>query len=530
MTLQKPASGIRPKWLWLTAILLGWLFDALFWGRQVGVSFPIYTILCLLAGLGVARMNKQAPHHKALLLIAPVLFFSVMVFIRSEPLTVFLDILLTLTFLVIFADTVFTGRWLQYGFLDYGAAFIRLFLAAFLRPLTHPWRTANPGQPGAANRGLWKFLPYLRGILLAIPFFLFFACLLAAADPVFSSRLQQIFNIEKIPEYLFRCALIAFLAYLFAGVFLHALDRRAVETPLYSERQVVSAFLGSVESTIIYLVVNLLFLSFVVVQFQYFFGGQANVHIDGYTYSEYARRGFWELIAVAFFSLLMFLGLHGTTKRSGPVERWLFTGLAAMQMVLVQVILYSAFVRLNLYEAAYGFSRLRTYAHVFLVWIGILFLVVIILDICQRTRWTALVFVSAAAGFVVSLNLLNVDAFIVRQNIRLATGEGGLDAAYLESLSDDAIPTLKESFFAETSPVQKRIGASLTCYAAHSSDRQYDSSWQALHWGRFKAKEDLQALSDVIQDYVVTQNAQGSSIVRYQGTEYPCEELSRVME
>jgi hypothetical protein len=522
MDLQKPIAAVHPKWMLLVALLLGWSFDILFWGRQIGISFPLYAILCLAGGLGIVQISRQTTRRRALFLIIPILFFAIMVFMRSEPLTVFLDILFTVAFLALLADTATTGRWLQYGLMDYGQSFAQVCVAAFLRPLMYPWRNLPAGPAGEKDRGFWKVLPYLRGLLLAFPFFLFFACLLAAADPVFSARLQQIFNIEKIPEYIFRLSLIAFLSYLMIGVFLHALSRNAVEAPLYSEKGKAPVFLGSVESTIVYIVVNLLFLSFVAVQFQYLFGGESNVHIDGFTYAEYARRGFWELIAVAVFSLLMFLVLHGITKRPTVAERWVFSGLAAAQMILVQVILYSAFVRLNLYEAAYGFSRLRTYAHVFLVWIAILFLIVIVLDLLQRTRRIGLLFTLAAVGFAVSLNALNVDAFIVRENIRRASEGEGLDNAYLGSLSADAVPALKESFLHEATPVKFEIGASLACYAANGAEQPYDSAWQAFHWGRFQAKEDILSMQGALADYAVVAGAQGSIVVRRQGVEYSC--------
>ena len=51
--------------------------------------------------------------------------------------------------------------------------------------------------------------------------------------------------------------------------------------------------------------VALLFAAFVLVQFRYFFGGAQNIGIEGYTFAEYARRGYGELMAVAVLSLLL---------------------------------------------------------------------------------------------------------------------------------------------------------------------------------------------------------------------------------
>ena len=68
----------------------------------------------------------------------------------------------------------------------------------------------------------------------------------------------------------------------------------------------------------------------------------------------------------------------------------------------------------------------------------------------RRERSIGLAMILAALGFIISLNLLNVDAFIVRQNIQreirsitddaFAQGRADLDAQYFVDLSDDAIP------------------------------------------------------------------------------------------
>ena len=58
-------------------------------------------------------------------------------------------------------------------------------------------------------------------------------------------------------------------------------------------------------------------------------------------------------------------------------------------MGLVIVMLISAYQRLVLYEMAYGFSRLRTYTHVFMIWLGLLLITVVILEITRRERVAA---------------------------------------------------------------------------------------------------------------------------------------------
>ena len=68
--------------------------------------------------------------------------------------------------------------------------------------------------------------------------------------------------------------------------------------------------------------------------------------------------------------------------------------------------LVSAFQRLVLYEAAYGFSRLRTYTHVFMIWLGLLLVAAIILEILRRERAVALAAAVASLGFAISLPIV----------------------------------------------------------------------------------------------------------------------------
>ena len=77
----------------------------------------------------------------------------------------------------------------------------------------------------------------------------------------------------------------------------------------------MTPFLGFTEASIILGSILLLFGAFVLIQFQYFFSGQANISLEGFTYSEYARRGFGELVAVAALSLLTFQVLSVITMR-----------------------------------------------------------------------------------------------------------------------------------------------------------------------------------------------------------------------
>jgi hypothetical protein len=263
-----------------------------------------------------------------------------------------------------------------------------------------------------------------------------------------------------------------------------------------------------VEATIILGSVVLLFAAFVVVQFQYFFGGTTNINVEGYTYAEYARRGFGELVTVAFFALLMLMSLTAVTRRETEAQRRFFSGLGVALVALLLVMLFSAFKRLGLYEEAYGFSRLRTYTHVFLVWLGLLLIVTIALEILRKERMFTFAMLIASFGFATSLPIMNVDAFIVRQNIQreihAAANTVDLDAQYFLDLSDDAVPELVAAYQNPSLPdsVHEKIGASLACIRHQRGLDERKPGWQSFHFATFNAdkafasiKKDLNGFS-----------------------------------
>jgi hypothetical protein len=368
-----------------------------------------------------------------------------------------------------------------------------------------------------------SFWAVMRGIAIALPIIAIFASLLSSADVVFADRFEkfiELFRLENLPEYIFRLAYIMIFAYALAGTFLHAAQK---SNEPYEGKQRFAPFLGFTESTIVLGGVTILFVAFVAVQFQYFFGGQANINVEGYTYSEYARKGFGELVTVAFFSLLLLLGLGAITRREAETQRRAFSTLGVVLVGLVIVMLVSAFQRLVLYEAAYGFSRLRTYTHVFMIWLALLLIVVVILEMTRRERMAGLAMVIASLGFAVSLSLLNVDAFIVKQNVErelrgvadetLSNGRVDLDTQYFLDLSDDAVPALADTFQNMGLPVavREKVGAALFCKRREREQDERKVPWQSFHVARFTAdkiftdlKEELSAYTLKDVDYPVT--------------------------
>ncbi|HLD94844.1 MAG TPA: DUF4173 domain-containing protein [Anaerolineales bacterium] len=493
------AKPVRPQNLLLISLALGWIFDFLFWQKAVGISLPIFTFLMVVIGLWMARRAGLKPSPGAVWLLAPIAFFSLVPALRLEPFTRLTSIILVFVLLAIFALSFLGGQWVRYGFMDYIAKILGLVPSG----LGLLKETAGKETNQKGNRfSVRSLAPVFRGLLFALPLLWFLAVLLASADPAFADWLDSIFSfleIDNAVEYVFRGFYILILAYGLAGVYMFAFNRSHKQVLLGEEKPIIAPVLGFGESTTMLSSVNILFAAFVVFQFNYFFGGTTNI-VDtptGFTYSEYAVRGFWELVAVSLTSLVFFIALSGISKRDTASQRRWFSGLGIALFALAAVILASAFERLLLYERVYGFTRLRTYPHVFMIWLGLLLLAIVILEALGRQRAFALATLSAAVGFSATLSLLNVDAFIVRQNIGLihagqqfsvsdpGSGSGKLDYAYLGTLSDDAVPALESAYrqsrLDEDSQLTQQLATTLTCHFK-IVNQPGETPWQS--WNR----------------------------------------------
>jgi hypothetical protein len=530
----------NPNRFWFLVILLGWAFDFLFWKKPAGINFFLYVILCLATGIFLLQADGLRLARRSGLLLLPILFLSAMTFLRQEPLSLFLAVAVTLFLMGVFTLTYLSGQWTRYGLIDYIFGYLTLFASVIVRPLgfAAEGRQLSAGQLPLTVRGkrgapVW---PILRGLVIALPVLAIFTSLLSSADPIFGNRIEnliKLFNLENLPEYIFRLVYILVFAYVFAGIFLHAAQKSGQDV---DEKARFAPFLGFTESTIVLGSVVILFAAFVVIQFQYFFGGQANIHLDGYTYSTYARKGFGELVAVAFFSLLLILGLGAITRRETETYKRSFSSLSIAVVGLVIVMLVSAFQRLVLYESAYGFSRLRTYTHVFMIWLALLLVVVVALEITRQERAIGLAIVLAALGFVISLNLLNVDAFIVNQNIQRELRGGGqeqatpgerteLDAQYFVGLSDDAVPALAAAFenVALPTTVQEKVGAALFCKRYEREQHPQDNSWQSFHVARSNADRIFARIKNDLNAYQVAKTEWPITIKTPSGHEFFCQ-------
>ncbi|HEY6747548.1 MAG TPA: DUF4173 domain-containing protein [Mycobacteriales bacterium] len=226
-----------------------------------------------------------------------------------------------------------------------------------------------------------------------------------------------------------------------------------------------------------------LFTAFVVVQVTVLFGGATHVlGTGGPTYAEYARGGFWQLLAVTALTLAVLAAAGRYAPRELPADRVLVRVLLGALTVLTLVIVASALYRMHTYEQAYGFTRLRVLVSVAEAWLGSVLLLVLAAGVRLRGRRLPEAAVAAAVAALLGLAAANPDGLIADRNVARYAKTGSVDLTYLSGLSADAVPALD------------RLPAPLRdCALARVAARPGDDGdgWRGANLGRAQARTVL---------------------------------------
>lgn len=509
----------RPVALGVLALLVGAMFDVLFWRSRPGLSVLLFAVVTVAVLAVTARLEDVRLTRQAILALALVVAFGATSAYRTEPMTVVSSILLAIGLLAVASDSL-SSKWFSYGARDLGTAAGTLLGDALSKGVPLATSISRVAEEREDSRSAEKTKAIVRGLLIAAPIFLVLLALLISADAIFADRVKaffRFFRFGRMPDYAMQMIVIIAVSYMAAGVLVHTLKSRPktwAETDDDPEDEAgkdpeagpedsksgddpgddckeedlgiphARMALGLTESVVILVAVDALFAAFVAIQFRYFFGGNVNVLEGTLTYSEYARRGFAELVVVALMSVILLMTLGAIARRGSGTGQMVFVILRCLLVVLVIVMLVSAFRRLLLYEGAFGFSRPRTYTHVFIVWLAIFMLAVLATQILGRQRAIALGLVWSMIGFCASLSIVNIDAFIARKNVERAQSGRPIDGNYLSGLSTDAVPALFAAFDATDGATHNKIGAALVCIRQRQDPLD---GWQSTNLSRTRA-------------------------------------------
>lgn len=469
----------------LGSLFLGILFNILFYRKSLGISYPVFVLAFYGVLMWIFRDRIKYRLDIACFMGLAVLLLSLTYLIFSNPVFRVLNflavpIMLIIQTILITKANLFKWHSVRFLYDIMNGIFVRTFVHVF-KPFRMVSKQAqnrtNPQQYALAGRVLF-------GILLSLPLVSIVVALLSSADDIFRNWVEVIpalieaFSIGDFIAQLIILIIVGSVVFSYLwSLYYEKKDRNtAVEEPL-------KRFFDPVILITVLVMLNVIYVIFTSLQFAYLFGAVGEILPPDVTYSEYARRGFFELIFVTLINLgILIGGINFAKKESVTVERILKV-LYLLLIGCTMVMLLSAHFRMSFYEMAYGFTYLRVLTHAFMVFIFVLLIAASIKIIREQVSLMKLYIVISVSAYVI-VNYINIDVIIAKNNIR----RDRLDARYITSLSYDAVPYMVDLLEYEDEAVAQKIENHLYLVRQELEEK---NDWQSFNISEFIAKKTL---------------------------------------
>lgn len=211
------------------------------------------------------------------------------------------------------------------------------------------------------------------GLMISVPIVVVLIYLLTNADKYFGefisfilSSISSLFNIKL----LFNNILVLFITFVILfGVFVNILKNKDTRLREVTYREVNNTIIST-----ILIIVNAVFVLFVISELSKLTINFLHLPIE-YTYAEYAREGFFQLLvvtAINFAIILYYIYYTKIVENSNFIKKLLVL-LVAFSIILV----FNSYYRMFLYIQAYGFTILRLQVILFLAMELFLFIILI---------------------------------------------------------------------------------------------------------------------------------------------------------
>lgn len=344
--------------------------------------------------------------------------------------------------------------------------------------------------PSYFRRGLTeKSRAIIFGFLLSVPVILVIGLLFVSSDLRFEGFVDYFFEIDFFSIFNFSIEILLYLpvtSILFMLMLTEKMTGDSVR--LYSKAEGFRTHEFTMSTMLFSLI--LLFLIYIFIQSTYFWGGDKLIveGENGLTYSDYARKGFWELIWATMISLCIIVFSNWSVDSNS--NRRLIKRLSWFAMVLLLLLELSAGHRIYLYIKAYGLTELRFYSSVFMLFIACVIVLVYFYINAKKLKGFSHKIAYVFLVFVIALNVINPNALIASYNVKSDPEQ--VDVEYLIELGLDAYPAWLFD--------QKSLSPQGVCTAISLMNKTAKRPWHEWNYAAYKAKRLYDLYSETCKD------------------------------
>ncbi len=407
------------------ALFLSILACIMFLFHDIGFSLLIFIVNFLGISLFLLNQKQRIINKKYLILVLPILLLASTYFIFYN------DIFIALNFIVIFVLIVI---------MFIGALSKKFNISTFITNCGNlilgsvDAVTDIKEETHNANFKISFNIKVLKALLITIPIIIIVILLLSKSEAMFSNMLRSCgelfrdvldFNFKSVLQ---RIVFVSIGTIIFT-LFFYNIINKYQEEEVYEYPKKESQDLLTFKVLLISL--NVIYLIYVVLQISTLVNYLINGGISNY--AEYARSGFFELMAVSFINFIIAL----LTFRYKDVNKMLKV-LSTIMLIFTLILIIGALLRMRFYEVAYGFTTLRLLVYFVLITEGVMLIPSIIYIWKNNFSIIKTYSIIILTSYII-LNFINLDYIIAKENVNRYFKSGKIDINYLiNSLGPDA--------------------------------------------------------------------------------------------
>lgn len=431
----------------------------LFFGKRLGLNVILFNIPLLLFMIYVFKRNKIIKNNKGLLFTIPIVLLSASYLVYDNIFfKIFNIIIIPLLFMLMYLYTIKESSTMKNLF----ANIIKLIFLPFshIGKLFKAISLKIDNIFKKSNISKSKIL----SVLIVIPVIIIILALLSSADMIFNNIFNNFFDILKkfsIDNLLGRL-ITMFILFIYLGstisylIFGFSKEEDKIIKEHKIENFTIKLLLTSLN--IIYI-----FFDFIQIRSLIFHQGLTNIN-----YAEYARSGFFQLMFISVINIVIIL----LSKKSNKETRY-NNAMGIIMILLTFVIIVSSFLRMYMYESAYGYTLLRLLVYVSLITETILLIPTLVYIINPKINILNYYVIITTIAYT-TLSLSPVDYFIAKNNINRYYKTNKIDINYLVNESSDNIPLLYDYY--NNLKGDKKQKEYLKGYFKYTYDKNKDNS------------------------------------------------------
>jgi len=443
---------------WIYATVIALMSTLFFVEQDFGISVFIVTVLMVTA-IGHFKKEANLPIGKVFFWLGGyVILLSLNFAVTTVDVIRVLSALLLIGLLMTLSYCHITFKWPTY--LVESINHCIGALSNFFKYFNHGSKAYNK------HAGIFKQIGI--GLVIALPILLVASALMTSADAAFGELMHQGFEfletdviwdmVERVLVFIIiACFLYGLSLYLIKSNPIKMEKTEVVVAPTVNH-EVIPVLVGST----VLLLLNLLYLIFAYVQIRFLFLAQSTELLKNYDYASYAREGFFELLVLSILNTFGVLFVKKFVKTSLVIRMGL-----TVTVFCTYIMMASSFYKMYLYESMYGYTRLRLYVYLILLFMAI-FMSLIALGIWKPSYKVIEWGIMVGLVYYLVISFVNIDAMIVRNNLRQYELTGKLDLYYLTTLSEDGMPDLIE--YMNTHPDTMKIDVTMQAYEGRVLD------------------------------------------------------------